>query len=158
MSDIKILLGESHEVKFKVDIEGTVTPVTEIRFTISVGAFKVSFLGIYGFGTVKFKLQELERFMSPGIYEYFLEVYIVNQCFYPFKGKIELAVPIGVSASPVEDTVVGSIKIKSSLMEKNISVEKVPKVEPEEEKEIKVEKSIKPLKKKKEKIAYIVRL
>lgn len=159
MSDIKILVGESHEVKFKVDIEGTITPVNEIRFTISVGAFKISFLGEYNFGTVKFKLQELERFMPLGIYEYFLEVYIVNQCFLPFKGTIELAKPVGVIASQVEDSIVGSVKIKSSLIEKSVSVEKVPEVtlakSVEEKKEI--VKSAKS-KKRNEKIGYFIRL
>jgi hypothetical protein len=162
MSDIKILVGETHEVKFKVDIEGTITPVNEIRFTISVGPFKISFLGEYNFGVVKFKLQELERFMSPGTYEYFLEVYIVNQCFLPFKGTIELVKPVGVKASQVEDLIVEGVKIKSSLIEKSVSVEKVPEIEekevPEIEKKLIPEEKevIKSVKSKKEKIAYVV--
>ena len=136
MSDIKVLVGESHEIKFKVDVEGTTTPVDEIRFTIWAGNLKVSFLGVYGLGVAMFKIQELERFMAPGVYDYFLEVYIINQCFIPFKGKIELAKPVGVSASPVEDVVRG-VTIKSSLVAKSLPIESVPEiVTPEIEMEV----------------------
>lgn len=113
MDTIQIKSGMFSDLKFQVEVDGTSSPISEARLSIVLEDIKISYKGSIKEDVASFKIKDFERFAKAGKdYEFILEVFLGNQYFAPFTGKIELIEPVSVEANMV---VTEQVTVKASL-------------------------------------------
>jgi hypothetical protein len=97
---IQIKSGAITNLHFRVVVEGTSSPIAEVRFSVDIGkGMKLSYIGILEGQVASFQIEDFGQFGKSGPkYLFSLEIYIGNQWFVPLSGDLEVVKPISVSA------------------------------------------------------------
>lgn len=113
MNVIQIKSGVVSQLRFQVDVEGTDTPVKEVRLSVITESVRISYRGALNESVAVFGTRGLENFVKPGHpYDFDLEVFIGNQHFVPLQGKIQVIEEVSVNALPVGATSLGEVKVE----------------------------------------------
>ncbi len=103
IKSLEVYAGKAADLKFQIDVEGTPSPTREVRLSVITDSMKISYLGKLKSNVAMFSIIGIENFIRPGqTYDFELEVYIGNQYFAPFTGKIEVVQPFSINVKVVE--------------------------------------------------------
>jgi hypothetical protein len=124
MSEILIKSGTPTELKFNVAVEGADAPVSEVRFTVPLKhELKLSYQGNVLGESVDFNVEGLEKHLSKGIHDFFLEVFVGNHYFVPYSGKLKLEEQLMVKADLKSEPIQRAKPIPSvSVSQKGTSI------------------------------------
>lgn len=95
----KLNPSEEHLLEFTLNIQGTVEPVTEVRFVIENGGYNLSFPCTNENGKVTVKVPKLNESVSSGIHNSKLECIIGDKIFTPMTETVEILENIKVKVS-----------------------------------------------------------
>lgn len=98
---IELILNESNEIKFELLIEGSNAPVSDIRLSLDLPLYKLSFKGEYNNGLVIFNVPNISSFVQEGVYNYKLETFIDERYFTPIEDTVSFKRPIKITSKPV---------------------------------------------------------
>ncbi len=113
MNAIQVKAGVPSQLRFQVDVEGTDTPVREVRLSVMTESLKVGYRGVLKENVAVFTIRDLESHVKLGqAHDFDLEVYVGSNYFAPYSGKIEVVQPVSVSVSEVGSS---PMKVEATL-------------------------------------------
>jgi len=136
---IELMLNEKHELKYGLQVEGTNAGLTEVRLTMEMTSYKLSFPGVYERGICRFTIPSLSGLISEGSYNFKIEAVIEDHYFVPVEDVIQFKKPITIGGALVETkTEKVDIKVHTTealketvklavVEEKQVGIDTVPK-------------------------------
>lgn len=92
---IKLTSSKPKQLKFSLEVEGTKT-VPNVRYVIESKPFSYVFEATYNNGSVEVNIPELKKYIDSGEYSSKVEVFLENNYFEAWSGKVLVETPIEV--------------------------------------------------------------